>query len=108
MEVSGLPDWQTDMDNPDFAKIAEAMGMRAITVTDPAKVDEALTEAFAYDGPILLNVITDPNALAMPPKITFEQMKGMATSMTKLMLSGHMDDVWKKIESNKKHLKELL
>ncbi|WP_018343807.1 ubiquinone-dependent pyruvate dehydrogenase [Cytophaga aurantiaca] len=108
MEVSGLPDWQTDMVNPDFAKIAEAMGMRALTVNDPANVDEALSEAFAYNGPMLLNVITDPNALAMPPKITFEQMKGMATSMTKLMLSGRMDDVWKTIESNKKHLKELL
>ena len=108
MEVAGLPDWQTDMVNPDFSKIAEAMGMRAITVTDPATVDEALTEAFSYNGPMLLNIITDPNALAMPPKITFEQMKGMATSMTKLMLSGRMDEVWKTIESNKKHLKELL
>ncbi|MGN6645452.1 MAG: thiamine pyrophosphate-dependent enzyme, partial [Cytophaga sp.] len=35
MEVAGLPDWQTDMVNPDFTKIAEAMGMRALTVTDP-------------------------------------------------------------------------
>ena len=108
MEVSGLPDWQTDMLNPDFTKIAEAMGMRAITVADPSKVDEALIEAFSFKGPMLLNVITDPNALAMPPKITFEQMKGMATSMGKLMLSGKMNEVWKKIESNKKHLKELL
>ncbi len=108
MEVTGLPDWQTDMVNPDFSKIAEAMGMRAITVTDPSNVDGALAEAFAYNGPMLLNIITDPNALAMPPKITFEQMKGMATSMTKLMLSGKMDEVWKKIESNKKHIKELL
>lgn len=108
MEVSGLPDWQTDMVNPDFTKIAEAMGMRAITVTDPSKVDAALIEAFSYNGPMLLNIITDPNALAMPPKITFEQMKGMATSMGKLMLSGRMNEVWEKIESNKKHVKELL
>lgn len=108
MEVTGLPDWQTQMLNPDFTKIAEAMGMRAATVTDPADVDAALLEAFSHDGPMLINIITDPNALAMPPKITFEQMKGMATSMAKLMLSGRMDDVLKKIESNKKHLKELL
>ncbi len=108
MEVAGLPDWQTDMINPDFTKIAEAMGMRALTVADPANVDAALTEAFSYNGPMLLNIITDADALAMPPKITFEQMKGMATSMTKLMLSGRMDEVWKTIESNKRHLKELL
>jgi pyruvate dehydrogenase (quinone) len=108
MEVAGLPDWQTDMVNPDFAKIAEAMGMLAYTVTDPQKVNEALQNAFAFEGPVLVNVITDPNALAMPPKITFEQMKGMAASMGKLMLSGRMDEVWKTIESNKKHLRELL
>ena len=108
MEVAGLPDWQTDMVNPDFAKIAEAMGMLSFTVTDPQKVNEALISAFAYDGPVLVNIITDPNALAMPPKITFEQMKGMATSMGKLMLSGRMNEVWKTIESNKKHLKEVL
>lgn len=108
MEVSGLQDWQTEMDNPDFTKIAEAMGMRARTVNDPTMIDEALKEAFTHNGPMLLNVITDPNALAMPPKVSFEQMKGMATSMTKLMLSGKMNEVWKKIESNKKHLKELL
>jgi pyruvate dehydrogenase (quinone) len=108
MEVSGLPDWQTDMVNTDFTKIAEAMGMKAITVNDPNKVDEALLQAFSYDGPMLLNVLTDPNALAMPPKITFEQMKGMATSMTKLMLNGRMDEVLKTIESNKKHIKEIL
>jgi pyruvate dehydrogenase (quinone) len=108
MEVSGLPDWQTDMLNPDFTKIAEAMGMKAITVNDPTKLDEALLQAFSYAGPMLLNVITDPNALAMPPKITFEQMKGMATSMTKLMLNGRMDEVLKTIESNKKHIKDIL
>jgi len=108
MEVAGLPDWQTDMVNPDFSKIAEAMGMLAYTVTDPAKVNEVLANVFAYEGPVLVNIITDPNALAMPPKITFEQMKGMATSMGKLMLSGRMDEIWKTIESNKKHLRELL
>jgi pyruvate dehydrogenase (quinone) len=108
MEVSGLPDWQTDMLNPDFEKIAEAMGMQAFTVSKPTDVKTTLNKALASDGPVLINILTDPNALAMPPKISFEQVKGMAMSMGKLMLSGRMDEVWKTIESNKKHLKELL
>ena len=108
MEVSGLPDWQTDMLNPDFSKIAEAMGMQAFTVAKPTEVKSTLENALALNGPVLVNILTDPNALAMPPKISFEQVKGMAMSMGKLMLSGRMDEVWKTIESNKKHLKEIL
>ncbi len=108
MEVTGLPEWQTKMMNPDFTKIGEAMGIVSYTVHNPEDVDAAIQKAFAYAGPVLLNIITDPNALAMPPKITFEQVKGMATSMTKLMLNGKLNEVWKTIESNKKHLRELL
>src|SRR3569833_1409810 len=69
MEVAGLPDWQTDMHNPDFAMVAQAMGIKGFTVTDPDNVKQALQEAFMYKGPALVNIMTDPNALAMPPKI---------------------------------------
>ena len=108
MEVAGLPDWQTDMVNPDFAMVAQAMGIKGYTVTDPDDVKQTLLEAFAYDGPVLVNVFTDPNSLAMPPKIEFEQVKGMALSMTKLMLNGHMSEVLDTVKSNYKHLKDLV
>jgi pyruvate dehydrogenase (quinone) len=108
MEVAGLPDWQTDMYNPDFALVAQAMGIKGINVKYPDDVKEAIAEALAFDGPALVNVFTDPNALAMPPKIEFEQVKGMAVSMTKLMLNGHMNEVLDTVKSNYKHLKDLL
>ncbi|MDP9081623.1 MAG: thiamine pyrophosphate-dependent enzyme [Bacteroidota bacterium] len=108
MEVAGLPDWQTDMYNPDFAQVAQAMGIKGFTVTDPDHVKQALREAFMYKGPALVNIMTDPNALAMPPKIEFEQVKGMALSMTKLMLNGRMDEVLDTVKSNYKHLKDLI
>ncbi|WP_165043011.1 thiamine pyrophosphate-dependent enzyme [Dysgonomonas sp. ZJ709] len=108
MEVSGLPDWQTDMFNPDFSAIASAMGMQSFRVSDPNKVEEILKEAFAIPGPVLVSVQTDPNALAMPPKIEFDQMKGFAKSMTKLILSGRVDEVWDTAKSNLKHLREVL
>jgi pyruvate dehydrogenase (quinone) len=108
MEVAGLPDWQTDMANPDFAAVATAMGIKGVAVHEPADVRQALTEALSYNGPVLINVMTDPNALAMPPKVEFAQVKGMALSMTKLMLNGGMEEVIDTIKSNYKHLKDVL
>jgi pyruvate dehydrogenase (quinone) len=108
MEVAGIPDWQTDMFDPDFAMVAQAMGMKGITASDPEDVKQALKEAFMYKGPALVNIMTDPNALAMPPKVEFEQVKGMALSMTKMMLNGHMDEVMDTFKSNYKHLKDLI
>ncbi|HEY0244112.1 MAG TPA: thiamine pyrophosphate-dependent enzyme [Mucilaginibacter sp.] len=108
MEVAGLPDWQTDMVNPDFSMVAEAMGIKGFTVNDPAEVKSSLQEAFKHNGPALINIMTDPNALAMPPKIEFEQVKGMALSMSKLILNGRMDEVLDTVKSNYKHLKDLV
>ncbi|PZP42457.1 MAG: ubiquinone-dependent pyruvate dehydrogenase, partial [Pseudopedobacter saltans] len=104
----GLPDWQTDMENPDFAKVAEAMGITGITVRNPDLVESSLAEALSMEGPVLVHVYTNPNALAMPPKIELAQMKGYAQSMTKLMLSGKIDEVMDIVKSNFKHIKEIL
>jgi len=108
MEVAGLPDWQTDMYNPDFAVIAEAMGIKGFTVHHPDKVEETLRTAFATEGPVLVSVSTDPDSLAMPPKIEFSQMKGFATSMAKLIMNGRIDKVIETAKSNIKHLGDLL
>jgi len=107
MEVAGLPDNQTDMVNPDFALVAQAMGFKGITVTEPDAVRAALVDAFDHNGPVLVNVMTDPEALAMPPKIEFAQMKGYAITMGKMILGGKMDEVLETVKSNYKHLKEI-
>ena len=108
MEVAGLPDWQTDMVNPDFALVAQAMGMKGITIKDPDDVKQGIREALHFKGPALINIMTDPNALAMPPKIEFEQVKGMALSMTKLILNGRMEEVLDTVKANYKHLKDVV
>lgn len=108
MEVAGLPDAETDMVNPDFALVAEAMGIKGMTISDPDHLELLLKEAFLHNGPVLVNVMTDPNALAMPPKIEFKMMKGMALSMTKLMLGGKFDEVLDTVKSNYKHLKSII
>ena len=108
MEVAGLPDFETDMVNPDFALVAEAMGIKGLTIDDPENLESVLKEAFLFNGPVLVNVMTDPNALAMPPKMELKMVKGMALSMTKLMLGGKLDEVLQTVKSNYKHLGELV
>lgn len=107
MEVAGIPDWQTEMFDPDFAMLAQGMGMKGMVVKDPENVEQALKEAFLYKGPVLVNIFTDPNALAMPPKVEFAQVKGMVLSMSKLVLNGRMDEVMDTFKANYKHLKEV-
>ena len=107
MEVEGYPDWQTDLENPDFVKVAEAMNIKAWEVKEANKVSAAIQEAFYHDGPALVNIYTDPAALAMPPEIKFEQIKGFAKSMSKLMLNGRSAEAIDNAKSNFKYLKEL-
>ncbi|WP_269235998.1 thiamine pyrophosphate-dependent enzyme [Flavobacterium flavigenum] len=106
MEVIGLPDNETDMINPDFGMIAQAMGFQGVNVHRPEEVEGAIKDAFLHDGPVLLNIFTNPNSLAMPPKVEWKQVLGMAKSMTRLMLGGKMEEVVDTIKSNYKHLKE--
>ncbi|WP_158841041.1 thiamine pyrophosphate-dependent enzyme [Polaribacter sp. L3A8] len=108
MEVEGIPDQETDMLNPDFIKIAEAMGMKGIGIDDPDDVQAGLEKAFIHEGPVLVSIKTDPNALAMPPKLEFDQAKGFALYMGKMMLNGRMDEAFKVISSNYKHLGEVI
>ena len=107
MEVAGLPDWQTTMLNPDFARVALSMGMAGYNVINPDDVFPTLQKVFNADGPALVNIMTDPNALAMPPKIEFGQMVGFAQSMYKLLINGRSQEVIDTINSNFKHIREV-
>ncbi|MDX2698871.1 thiamine pyrophosphate-dependent enzyme [Streptomyces ipomoeae] len=83
-----LPPHGTAYPHTDFAAIARAAGARGIRVEKPAEVRDALREAFAHDGPVLVDVVTDPDALAIPPKITAEQVTGFALSASRTVLTG--------------------
>jgi len=108
MRVQGYLDWQTDMLNPDFVKVAESMNIKAWEAKESKDVEQALIEGFKHDGPAVINIFTDPNALAMPPSINFEQMKGFAESMGKLMVNGKFADIVDTTKSELKYLRELI
>ncbi|MCT1436753.1 pyruvate dehydrogenase [Brachybacterium paraconglomeratum] len=88
MLVEGLPDHGTDHEAVDYAAIAEGVGIGAVRITDPKKLKKQLAAALATPGPVLIDVVTDPDALSMPPKITAQQIRGFATASTKIVLGG--------------------
>ncbi|MGW7448304.1 pyruvate dehydrogenase [Kitasatospora sp. NPDC054795] len=88
MLVSGYPESEIDNGDVDYAGIARAMGIQAKRVTEPARVREALAEALERPGPALVDVVTDPNALSIPPYITAAQLKGFALAAGRTVLSG--------------------
>ena len=68
-EVRGLPDYGTELTNPDFAAIADACGGLGLSVSDPDQIPEKLEEALASGQPAVLDVAVDPDELIMPPRI---------------------------------------
>jgi len=88
MMVDGLPPHGTTYAHTNNAAIATAAGARGIRVESPADVRGALREAFAHDGPALVDVVTDPDALAIPPRTTAEQVSGFALSAGRAVLAG--------------------
>ncbi|HLQ80791.1 MAG TPA: pyruvate dehydrogenase [Brachybacterium sp.] len=88
MLVEGLPDHGTDHEDVDYAAIAQGVGIRSVRITDPRKLKKQLAEALATPGPMLIDVVTDPDALSMPPKISAQQIRGFATASTKIVLGG--------------------
>jgi pyruvate dehydrogenase (quinone) len=104
MLVAGLQPYQTGLKNPDFAAMARAAGTTGIRIEDPADVRDGLREALATPGPVLVDAVTDPNALSMPPKITAEQVKGFGLAFSKIVLSGDIDAALEMARSNIRNL----
>jgi pyruvate dehydrogenase (quinone) len=88
MMVEGLPAYGTTNVNPDFAAVARAAGAYGVRVEKPKELRSALKHAFRHKGPALVDVVTDPHALSLPPKITGEQIGGFALSVGKVVLDG--------------------
>jgi pyruvate dehydrogenase (quinone) len=103
-EAAGLPHYGVELENPNFAKLAEAVGLSGVRVEDPAEVRPALERALAVDGPVLVDVVTDSNVLSLPPRATVQQAKGFALAMTKMAFTGELDDVTDTVMANWRYL----
>ncbi|MET7937585.1 pyruvate dehydrogenase [Streptomyces sp. NPDC005322] len=104
MLVSGLPAHGTANHNPDFAKMAIAAGVYAERVEKPKHLHSALRAALHHKGPALLDIVTDPNALSIPPKIKAEMVTGFALSASKMVLEGGVGRMAQMARSNLRNI----
>ncbi|WP_156725406.1 pyruvate dehydrogenase [Streptomyces apocyni] len=104
MLVSGLPSYGTTNHNPDFAAIARAAGAHGVRVEKPKHLAGALKDAFKHQGPALVDVVTDPNALSIPPKIKSEMVTGFALSASKIVLNGGVGRMVQLARSNLRNI----
>ena len=93
MKAAGYLETGVALDNPDFAAMANAIGIKARRVEDPGDLDEAAHEILAHDGPALLDVVTARNELSMPPKIQAEQVKGFSLYVLRAIMNGRGDEI---------------
>ena len=104
MKAAGIVTYGTDLDNPDFAAIAQAVGLFGARVEKAGELDDALRAAFGHDGPALVDVRTDRYELSLPPKLTFGQIKGFTLYATRTILSGEGQEL---VELTKTNLRDL-
>ncbi|HEX3499607.1 MAG TPA: ubiquinone-dependent pyruvate dehydrogenase [Stellaceae bacterium] len=90
----------TELKNPDFAAMAEAVGIRGIRLEDPAEVESGIAAALAHDGPVLVDAVVTRLALPIPPAITAEMAKGFTLYMLKAVLNGRGDEISELARSN--------
>lgn len=104
MEVAGMSPYGCNLKNPNFATLAQSVGLLGLRVEDPAELRSALAQALAHPGPALVDVVTDPNVLAMPPSATIQQAAGFALAMTKIAFTGQLEDVLNTVAANWREL----
>ncbi len=100
MKAAGIVNFGTELVNPDFAAVAQAMGIFGRRVEQPSDLQQALADAFAFEGPALVDVVTARQELSIPPAITVEQAKGFSLYAIRTILAGRGDELLDLITTN--------
>jgi pyruvate dehydrogenase (quinone) len=93
MKAAGFIESGVDLQNPDFAAMARAMGIYAVRVEDPGDLPNAVREVLDHDGPAVLDVVTATQELSMPPTIAADQIKGFSLWVLRAVMNGRGDEV---------------
>ena len=104
MKAAGIVTYGTDLDNPDFAGIAQSAGLFGARVEKAGELEDALRAALRHDGAALVNVRTERYELSLPPKLTYGEVKGFTLYATRTVLSGGGREL---VELTKTNLREL-
>ena len=90
---TGFLPFGTEFKNPNFAAMAEAVGVRGIRMEDPGEVDAGIATALSHNGPVLIDAVVNRTELAMPPAVTLEMARGFTLYMVKVVMSGRGDEL---------------
>ncbi|KUG07112.1 ubiquinone-dependent pyruvate dehydrogenase [Solirubrum puertoriconensis] len=93
MKAAGLLPFGTELHNPNFALLAEAVGLRGIRVNDGGQLHDALAVALAHQGPVLVDVHVSALELSIPPTIDPKQAVGFGLYTLKAIMSGRGNEV---------------
>jgi pyruvate dehydrogenase (quinone) len=93
MIAAGLLDHGSRLNNPNFASIAEAAGIKGIRIEDPSKIEPGLRAAFGHKGPAIVDVIVNRQELSLPPKIMLNQAVGFNLYAMRAILNGRGDEI---------------
>ena len=99
-KATGFLDTGTELKNPNFAAMAEAVGVRGIRLERPEDVETGIAEALNHDGPVLVDAVVNRMELAMPPKVMVEMAKGFSLYMLKAVMDGRATDIVELASSN--------
>ncbi len=100
MKAAGYVNFGTDLVNPNFATLAESVGILGLHVDKPEDLRPALMSALVYDGPALIDVVLNRQELSMPPNITLAEATGFGLYALRAVLSGRGDEVLELAETN--------
>lgn len=104
MKAGGFVPFATDLQNPDYGKVAEAMGIWGKHVERSKDLPGAVEEFLAHDGPAVLDVVTERAELTIPPTISAEQVKGFSLYALRTVLSGKGSELVDLAKVNLRHI----
>ncbi|MCQ6554948.1 thiamine pyrophosphate-binding protein [Streptomyces sp. C10-9-1] len=100
-QEAGLLPFGTDFPTPDFRRFAEAFGARGIRIEEPGEVEAGLRDALAHrGGPVVVDIVVDPNALSLPSHVPPAVLKGFTQSAARQVFQGRLDDIIETVERN--------
>lgn len=105
MQAAGLIPWQINLDNPSFAAVADAVGIKGFLLDKASQVDQMVKTFLDYPGAALLDAHVDRDAIALPPYISMGQAADFSLAMMKQTLAGGVKQVWNTLAGNRKLFK---
>jgi pyruvate dehydrogenase (quinone) len=100
MKAAGILDFATELQNPDFAKMAEAAGVLGLKANVPEQVRPMLAQALSHPGPALVEVVVDRQELMLPPSVKLDQVMGFSLFMMKAVINGRGNEVIDLLKTN--------